>query len=137
MKKATDRTTKKVKSTADDVDAYLAKVPEPARTTLSKLRTTIGSVVPSEATEQLSYGMPAFHYKGALVAYAAFKNHCSFFPMQASLTDEMQEELKSYRTSKGTLQFPSDKPLPATLVREMVKRRIAENERKIANRGGK
>jgi uncharacterized protein YdhG (YjbR/CyaY superfamily) len=137
MKKATDRTTRKAKSTADDVDAYLAKVPEPARTTLSKLRVTIGSVVPSEATEQLSYGMPAFHYKGALVAYAAFKNHCSFFPMQASLTDEMQEELKSYRTSKGTLQFPLDKPLPATLVRKMVKRRIAENERKIANRGEK
>lgn len=137
MKKATDRTTTKAKSTADDVDAYLAKVPEPARTTLSKLRVTIGSVVPSEATEQLSYGMPAFHYKGALVAYAAFKNHCSFFPMQASLTDEMQEELKSYRTSKGTLQFPLDKPLPATLVRKMVKRRIAENERKIANRGEK
>jgi uncharacterized protein YdhG (YjbR/CyaY superfamily) len=137
MKKATDRTTRKAKSTADDVDAYLAKVPEPARTTLSKLRVTIGSVVPSEATEQLSYGMPAFHYQGALVAYAAFKNHCSFFPMQASLTDEMQEELKSYRTSKGTLQFPLDKPLPATLVRKMVKRRIAENERKIANRGEK
>lgn len=137
MKKATDRTTRKAKSTADDVDAYLAKVPEPARTTLSKLRVTIGSVVPSEATEQLSYGMPAFHYQGALVAYAAFKNHCSFFPMQASLTDEMQEELKSYRTSKGTLQFPLDKPLPATLVRKMVERRIAENERKIANRGEK
>jgi uncharacterized protein YdhG (YjbR/CyaY superfamily) len=128
MKKATDKSAEKAKSTTDDVDAYLAKVPEPARTTLGKLRTTIRSVVPSEATEGLSYGMPAFHYKGALVAYAAFKNHCSFFPMQASLTDEMQEELKGYRTSKGTLQFALDKPLPATLVKKMVKRRVAENE---------
>lgn len=137
MKKATDKSTEKAKSAVGEVDAYLSKVSEPARTTLGKLRATIRSVVPAETTEGLSYGMPAFHYKGALVAYAAFKNHCSFFPMQASLTDEMQEELKAYRTSKGTLQFALDKPLPSALVKEMVKRRIAENERKIANRGGK
>jgi uncharacterized protein YdhG (YjbR/CyaY superfamily) len=130
MKKATDKTLSNARSTADDVDVYLAKVPEPARTTLGKLRATIRSVVPSEATERLSYGMPAFHYKGALVAYGAFKNHCSFFPMQASLTDEMQEELKAYRTSKGTLQFALDKPLPGTLVKKMVKRRIAENRQR-------
>ena len=78
----------------------------------------------------LSYGIPAFRYKGGLVAYAAFKKHCSFFPMQASLIDEMKDELKNYRTSKGTLQFPLDKPLPAMLVKKMVKARIAENERK-------
>ena len=110
------------------VHAYLAKVPEPARSTLEKIRATIRSVVPAEATEGLSYGMPAFRYKGALVAYAAFKNHCSFFPMQASLIDEMKEELTGYRTSKGTLQFPVDKPLPAALVKKMVKARVAENE---------
>jgi uncharacterized protein YdhG (YjbR/CyaY superfamily) len=137
MKKATDKTSAAFQSTADDVDAYFAKVPEPARTTLSKLRTTIGSVVPSEATERLSYGISAFHYKGALVGYAAFKNHCSFFPMQASLIDEMQEELKGYRTAKGTLQFPLDKPLSAALVKKMVKRRIAENERKMPRAGRK
>jgi uncharacterized protein YdhG (YjbR/CyaY superfamily) len=130
MKKATSKTAKSAKSTADDVDAYLAKVPEPAQTTLGKLRATIRAVVPSEATEGLSYGIPAFHYNGALVGYAAFKQHCSFFPMQASLIDEMQEELKGYRTSKGTLQFPLDKSLPPPLVKKMVKRRIAENERK-------
>lgn len=114
----------------DAVDAYLARVPEPAHTTLQKLRATIRSVVPAEAKEALSYGMPAFRYKGALVAYAAFKSHCSFFPMQASLIDTMKEELKAYRTSKGTLQFPPDKPLPAALVKKMVKARIAENEQK-------
>src|ERR1035441_6978672 len=82
------------------VDEYLAGVPEAARGTLNKLRATIRSVVPPETTEALSYGMPAFHYKGALVAYAAFKKHCSFFPMQASLIDEMKDELGNYRTSK-------------------------------------
>lgn len=137
MKKATDKSAGKVKSTAEDIDAYLAKVPEPGRTTLGKLRATIRAAVPSEATEGLSYGMPAFHHKGALVAYGAFKNHCSFFPMQASLTDEMHAELKGYRTSKGTLQFPLDKPLPATLVEKMVKRRVAENEQRTAKRGKK
>jgi uncharacterized protein YdhG (YjbR/CyaY superfamily) len=114
------------------VTAYLARVPEPARSTLEKIRATIRSVVPAEATEGLSYGMPAFRYKGALVAYAAFKNHCSFFPMQASLIDEMKEELKGYRTSKGTLQFPVDKPLSTALVKKMVKARVAENEGKKA-----
>jgi uncharacterized protein YdhG (YjbR/CyaY superfamily) len=130
MKKTTEKTAGKRGSQAADVEVYLAKVPEPARTTLEKLRATIRSVVPPDATEALSYGMPAFRYKGALVAYAAFKKHCSFFPMQASLIDEMTDELKNYRTAKGTLQFPLDKPLPATLVKKMVKARIAENERR-------
>ena len=110
------------------VDEYLAKVPEPARGTLNKMRAMIKAAAPAEATEGLSYGMPAFRYKGALVAYAAFKDHCSFFPMQASLIDAMKDELKGYRTSKGTLQFPLDKPLPAALVKKMVKARVAENE---------
>ena len=120
----------KLPDSADGVDAYLAQVPEPARTTLQKVRATIRSVVPKEATEGLSYGMPAFRYKGALVGYAAFKDHCSFFPMQASLIDEMKDELKTYRTSKGTLQFPQDKPLAPALLKKMVKLRVAENEQK-------
>ena len=118
----------KLSDSVTGVEAYLAKVPEPARTTLQKVRATIRSVVPAEATEGLSYGMPAFRYKGALVAYAPFKDHCSFFPMQASLLDEMKDELKNYRTSKGTLQFPQNKPLPAALLKKMVKLRIAENQ---------
>jgi uncharacterized protein YdhG (YjbR/CyaY superfamily) len=120
--------TTKLSDSVAGVEAYLAKVPEPARTTLQKVRATIRSVVPAEATEGLSYGMPAFRYKGALVAYAAFKDHCSFFPMQSSLLDEMKDELKNYRTSKGTLQFPQDKPLPAALLKKMVKLRVAENK---------
>lgn len=114
---------------AGAVDAYLARVPEPARSTLEKVRAVIRSAVPTDATEILSYGMPAFRYKGrALVAYGAYKNHCSFFPMQASLTDAMMDELKNYRTSKGTLQFPLDKPLPAGLLKKMVKARLAKND---------
>jgi uncharacterized protein YdhG (YjbR/CyaY superfamily) len=120
--------TTKLSDSVAGVEAYLAKVPEPARTTLQKVRATIRSVVPAEATEGLSYGMPAFRYKGALVAYAAFKDHCSFFPMQASLLEEMKDELKNYRTSKGTLQFPQDEPLPAALLKKMVKLRVAENK---------
>ena len=120
----------KLPDSAAVVDAYLAQVPEPARTTLQKVRATIRSVVPKEATEGLSYGVPAFRYKGALVGYAAFKDHCSFFPMQASLIDDMKDELKTYRTSKGTLQFPQDKPLAPALLKKMVKLRVAENEQK-------
>jgi len=114
------------------VEAYLARVPEPARTTLEKVRAAIRSAAPKEATEGISYGMPAFRYKGALVGYAAFKEHCSFFPMSAALLDTMKDDLEGYRTSKGTLQFPMDKPLPAALVKKMVKARVADNENRKA-----
>lgn len=114
-----------------EVDAYLARVPEPARSTLEKVRAAIRAAAPAEATEALSYAMPAFRYKkGGLVAYAAFKNHCSFFPMSATLLDDFKDELGACRTSKGTIQFPLDKPLPATLVKKIVTARVAENERK-------
>src|SRR5271157_1200080 len=102
------------KTAASDVDKYLAGVAEPARSTLNRVRAVIRSVVPAEATEGISYGMPAFLYKGSLIGYAAFKDHCSLFPMSAALIDELEDELAKYRTSKGTLQFPLDKPFPAT-----------------------
>lgn len=114
----------------EGVEEYLAKVQEPAQSTLRKVRAMIKAAAPKDATEGLSYGMPAFRYKGALVAYAAFKDHCSFFPMQSSLINAMQDELKAYRTAKGTLQFALDKPLPAALVKKMVKARVAENKKK-------
>ena len=113
-----------------DTDEYLARVPEPARTTLAKIRAMIRSVVPKEATEAISYGMPAFKYKGALVGFAAFADHCSLFPMNAALIVAFQDELKGYETSKGTIRFPVDKPLPAALVKRIVKARVAENESK-------
>ena len=128
--KATKKGSAEPKEGATAVEAYLARLPEPAQATLRTLRDRIRAAAPRAATECISYRMPAFRYKGVLVAYAAFKKHCSLFPMQASLIDAMQDELAGYRTSKGTLQFSVDKPLPAALVRKMVKARVAENERK-------
>ena len=113
-----------------NIDEYLADVPESARTTLNKIRATIRSAVPSEATETISYRIPTFKYKGGLVAFAAFSKHCSLFPMSYAVIREFNQELKDYHTSKGTIQFPVDKPLPAVLVKKMVKARVAENERK-------
>jgi uncharacterized protein YdhG (YjbR/CyaY superfamily) len=115
---------------AKEVDNYLVGVPEPARTTLNKVRAVIRSCVPPEATEAISYGMPAFKYKGSLLAYAAFSNHCSLFPMSPSVIEAFKDELKKYPTSKGTIRFPVDKPLPAALVKKIVKARIAQNEHK-------
>ena len=113
-----------------NVDEYLAHVPEPARGTLNKIRATIRSAVPSEASETISYRIPTFKYKGALVAFAAFSNHCSLFPMSYAVIGAFKHELKNFDVSKGTIRFPLDKPLPAVLVRKMVKARIAEKERK-------
>ena len=113
-----------------EVEAYLARVPEPARATLEKMRAMIRAAAPQEATEAISYRIPSFQYKGALVWYAAFKNHCSFFPMDLSLVGEFGEDLKKYKTSKGTIQFPVDRPLPEALVTRIVKARVALNEAK-------
>lgn len=118
-------------SGSGDVDKYLAKVPQPARTTLQKIRGMIRSAAPREATEAISYGIPAFKYKGMLVAYAAFANHCSFFPASGELLKEFAEDLKDYPCSKGTIRFGVDKPLPATLVKKLVKARAAKNESKM------
>jgi uncharacterized protein YdhG (YjbR/CyaY superfamily) len=112
-----------------NVDEYLAGVPQPARSTLNKIRVAIRSAVPSEATETISYGIPAFKHKGVLVWFAAFSNHCSFFPT-ASVMEAFKNELKGFSTSKGTIHFPTDKPLPAVLVKKMVKLRVAQIESK-------
>src|SRR5215468_808530 len=121
MKKAVKRGPKKPQT----VDEYLAAVPEPARTTLNKVRAAIRSVVPKETTEVISYGIPGFRYKRMLVWYAAFADHCSLFPT-ASVIAKFQDELKGYKISKGTIQFPVDKPIPTALVRKMVRIRLAD-----------
>jgi uncharacterized protein YdhG (YjbR/CyaY superfamily) len=112
-----------------NVDEYLAGVPEPARSTLNKMRAAIRSAVPPEATETISYGMPAFKHKGVLVWFAAFSNHCSLFPT-ASVIEAFKNELKGLSTSKGTIHFPTDKPLPTALVKKLVKARVAQSESK-------
>jgi uncharacterized protein YdhG (YjbR/CyaY superfamily) len=119
----------KSKSAPKDVDTYIARVPEPARSTLKKVRAAIRSALPPEAAETISYRMPAFNYKGPLLWYAAFSDHCSLFPT-ASVIEAFKDELRNFSTSKGTIHFPVDKPLPATLVRKLVKARIAQKEQK-------
>ncbi len=108
-----------------NVDEYLAGVPEPARSTLQKIRAAIRSAVPAAATEMISYRIPAFKYKGVLVWFAAFSEHCSLFPT-AAVIEQFKNELDGYSISKGTIQFPIDKPLPAALVKKMVKARVAQ-----------
>jgi uncharacterized protein YdhG (YjbR/CyaY superfamily) len=116
---------------AKDVDEYLAGVPKEARATLEKLRKTIKAAAPM-ASEVISYQMPMYKHHGMVVGFAAFKDHCSIFPGSAVI-DTYKKELKHYDTSKGTIRFPANKPLPAALVKKLVKARIAENEAR-ANR---
>src|SRR2546426_6650502 len=110
------------------VDAYFRTIPRGARVALQKLRKTIRAAAP-EATEVISYGMPCFKHHGTLLCFAAFKDHCSLF-MSTYLTKTLKTELASYQTAKGTIRFTADKPLPAALVRKLVKARIAQNEAK-------
>jgi uncharacterized protein YdhG (YjbR/CyaY superfamily) len=111
------------------VDAYLATVPEPQRSTLRKLRAFIRAAAPRRATELISYGIPAFKYKQVLVWFAAFADHCSFFPT-ARVIEQFQSQLKPYKISKGTIQFPIDKPPPASLIKRMLRARLAYIELK-------
>lgn len=111
------------------VEQYLAGVPEAARHRLSELRNTIRAAVPPEATEIISYRIPAFKTKRVLVWYAAFSKHCSLFPT-ASIIEQFKSELKDYSKSKGTLHFPLDKPLPTALIKKVVKARVAQSEGK-------
>lgn len=109
------------------VDEYLANVPEAARATLEKVRQRIRAALPMGSTEGISYGMPAFKHEGkGLVGYAAFKEHCSLFPMSGAVIATLAEDLKAYTTSKGTIQFPIGKPLPAALIKTIVETRLAE-----------
>ena len=112
------------------VDDYLDGVAEPARATLGKIRARILAAAPPEATEAISYGIPTVRYKGALVAYAAFKHHCSLFPMSLAVMRSLAPDLDRYETAKGTIRFAPDKPLPAALVRKIVRARLVEKERR-------
>ena len=108
------------------IDATLAALPADQRTALQALRQTIAAAAP-EAVETISYGMPAFRYHGrALVSYAAFKAHCSFFPMSAALIETHRDELAGFATAKGTLRFTPEHPLPNDLVERIVRERMAQ-----------
>jgi uncharacterized protein YdhG (YjbR/CyaY superfamily) len=117
------------KSPPKSIDEYLARVPEPARSTLNKVRAAIRSAVPPETKETISYGIPAFKHKQVLVWFAAFSKHCSLFPT-ASVIEAFRKDLEGFTLSKGTIQFSADKPLPAALVKKLVKARMAQVESK-------
>jgi uncharacterized protein YdhG (YjbR/CyaY superfamily) len=129
MKSGNRGSAAKSKGAPKNVDEYFAGVQERACSTLNELRATIRSVMPSAATETISYGMPAFKHNGVLVWYAAFSKHCSLFPT-AAVIELFKTELKGLATSKGTIQFPTDKPLPTALVKKLVKARVAQSENK-------
>jgi len=113
-------------ATAPNVEDYLASVSGPARAALQSLRDTIRAAAP-DATETISYRIPTFKFGGrSLVAYAAFRSHCSLFPMSMSVIDALEQELMPYRASKGTIHFQPDHPLPKALVRKIIKARVAE-----------
>jgi uncharacterized protein YdhG (YjbR/CyaY superfamily) len=108
------------------IDATLAGLPAAQRAALQALRETIAAAAP-EAEETISYGMSAFRYHGrALVSYAAFKAHCSLFPMSSAVIEKHRQELAGFATAKGTLRFTPEHPLPDDLVKRIVRERMAQ-----------
>lgn len=116
----------KSKKTPNDFQEYLAGMPKAARAPLRKMRAAIRSAVPAGTKETISYRIPAFKQERILVWFAGFSNHCSLFPT-ASIIQSFKDELKGYTTSKGTIQFPLDAPLPTTLIKRIVKARVAKS----------
>ncbi len=113
-----------------DIDTYILLQSENIQPVLEKLRQTIKAVAP-EAEEVISYGMPSFKWNGMLVGFAAAKSHFGFYPWNGSTVDQFKQELKAFKTSKGAIQFPVDKPLPVALIKKIVKSRMKENLNKL------
>jgi uncharacterized protein YdhG (YjbR/CyaY superfamily) len=120
--------TMKSRSKPKTIDEYLAGLSDDQRAALQKLRMTIRRAAPT-AEECISYSLPAFRLNGPLVAFGATARHCAFYPMSSSTVEAYKDDLKGFDTSKGTIRFQPDRPLPAALVRKLVKARVAENRR--------
>ena len=126
-----------MKTAPKSIDHYLVDQTEDVRIALEKLRHTILTTAPG-AVEVISYGMPAFKLNGyMLVGFAAFKKHCSLFPWNSHTVEQFTTELKNYTTSKGTIQFTLEKPLPAALVKKIVKARIQDIKTKSQSKSKK
>jgi uncharacterized protein YdhG (YjbR/CyaY superfamily) len=110
----------------EEVDAYLAGIDEPKRSTLQALRRTILEIVP-DAEQVLSYRVPAFRVQGKIVAgFAAFQNHLSYLPFSGSVLPQLTDELEAYTMTKSSLHFPVDQPLPKPLVQKLIAARLEE-----------
>lgn len=112
---------------AKNVDAYIKAAPVEVRAKLVQLRKIVRTLAP-RAEEGISYGMPYYKLNGALVGFAAFKNHIGFFP--GAIVKEFEKELAGYETAKGTVRFPLEKPLPVTLIRKLISASKARNKAK-------
>jgi len=110
---------------AIDVDTYISGFPKDTQKLLKQVRATIKKIAP-QAEEVISYNMPAFKHHGMLVWYAAYQNHIGFYPTGSPIK-VFKEELTNYKTSKGAIQFPVDKPIPKALVKKIVKFKLKEN----------
>lgn len=121
---------------AKNVDAYIRKFPEAQQRSLQQIRQAIKAAAP-DAEEIISYGMAGYKQNRVLVYFGGFTNHNSFFPASYAVIKQFSEELKSYKTSKGTIQLPLDKPVPATLIKKMVKARLQEVEVKLKAKAAK
>jgi len=118
------------------IDEYLALVSDDKRAALQALREIIRAAAP-DAQECISYKMPAFRQNGMLVGFAAAKNHCALYAWNGTAVGLFADELRGYDTSKGTIRFTPEKPLPETLVRRLVEMKVAQNaqNRRRAGRG--
>lgn len=108
-----------------NIEEYIAGFPQSTQKTLEQIRVTIRKVAP-QAVEVISYGMPAFKLKGILVWFAAYSKHIGFYP-KSSAIEVFNKEISAYKSAKGSIQFPLNKPMPLELISEIVKFRIAEN----------
>jgi uncharacterized protein YdhG (YjbR/CyaY superfamily) len=108
-----------------DIDEYIAKFPKDVQEVLEKIRATIKEAAPN-AEETISYGMPAFTFKGNLVYFAAHKKHIGFYPGSAGI-EKFKNELSDYEGAKGTVRFPFGKPIPYDIITMMVKSRVKDN----------
>jgi len=123
----------RMENVAPDVDAYLRKVPPDTRAALTKLRRAIKAAAPG-AEESISYAMPAYKLNGPLVYFAAFTAHCSFFPGSKSIVKRFAKDLSAFHATGGTIRFLPNRPLPASLVRRIVRARVRENQARRASR---
>lgn len=116
------------KTTAKDIDEYIARFPKDIQAILQKIRQIVKKAAPG-ATEKISYQMPTFYLNGNLVHFAAFKNHIGFYPTPSG-TAKFKKEISGYQAAKGSIQFPLDQPIPYDLIRQIVASRVKENSAK-------